>query len=504
MFAEDRARDGGRRTLRGGPRCAGTHFGVICLVLGASLVWTSGCGGPDGDGAGGAGGQGGSGLWGEGGLEAPCVEVMLHNGILEEPLASGSPPVAWPRQPFWRDERGLHVAWAHSELTDGVGRPVHLLVSSFDPLTGEVLQHRVYDPWPPEVAIAGASVFAVAGSPEGSFAAAIGYGDDTAPDGFAIALVLGHLDQEGELQSWVSPWSSVTWHPFHAAWDGAAFLFEFFGTQGEVLAVRLAPDGSEMGAPTVVGAITTFWDDQSSFRTDPATGITWLASEMDDGGVWLTGHQRDGSALSWLGPEGWTLVEPQGVAPMEYGSQNPALAVDGERALVAWGTNDRSTTHAQMLNQGEETGDSLLLFDNIQGTGPFVRNKQLERFDGGWWLGASVTDFYHDMPVSAWGIQSFWLGDTPEGSVELTGRSALVGWPPCWPGCDKDMLRGFNLRYPASLSYQDEIWYGFWDGTNTTLDIDSAYRIVRVGRSCRYPTLFEIYHPELMPPDTHR
>ena len=120
---------------------------------------------------------GGAGLWGSGGLEADCLDIWVHSGILDEPLASGSGPFDWPRQPFWRDERGLHVAWAHSETTSGIARPVHLVISSFDPATAEPVRHRVYDPWPPEVVMGGMSVFAVAGAPDGSFAAAIGYGD---------------------------------------------------------------------------------------------------------------------------------------------------------------------------------------------------------------------------------------------------------------------------------------------------------------------------------------
>jgi hypothetical protein len=282
--------------------------------------------------------------------------------------------------------------------------------------------------------------------------------------------------------------------PFHAGFDLEAFSFDFLGAGVRLL--RLGSDGIEVQAPTEVGSIASIEDDSSSFRTDPETGITWLGTDTSDG-VWLSGHLRDGSPLPWTGPEQGRHVMPQGVSPISLRAQNTALAADGERALVAWGTNTLSTTYVQVIDQGEETGNALVLFDNPQGSGPYLWRKDLARFDQGWWLGAIISG--HDLNPIEMGVHSFWLGDTPSGSVELTGRSALVGWPPCWPACEKDMLQGFNLRYPAALRYQDELWYGFEDGTNTTPPIYSAYRIVRVGRSCRYPTLFEIYHPELMP-----
>src|SRR3990172_8161763 len=111
------------------------------------------------------------------------------------------------------------------------------------------------------------------------------------------------------------PWSSMSWYPVHAAWDGGeAFIFDFrANAAADVLMLRLAPDGSEVLGPTEVGAITSIEDDASSFHTDPDTGTTWLATSYPDG-VWLSGHERDGSPLPGPEPEGSVVIEAQGGA----------------------------------------------------------------------------------------------------------------------------------------------------------------------------------------------
>ena len=509
MFAGDRTRDRGSKRQARRPRF-GDAACVVALGLVALSPLASSCGSSDGQGGAGAtaaagghaagsggapvGGSGGAGgiWWGTGGIEAPCLDIWVHTGILDEPLASGVGGVFWPRHPFWRDERGLHVAWLQSELTDGQFRPVHLLVSSFDPTTGEALEHRVYDPFPPEVL--GGLLYASAGAPDGSFAAIVGSSDDSAPDGWADKIVLGHLDVDGSLNEIILPWSIFDWRPLHVGWDGEAFVFDFVGnTSIDVLMLRLAPDGTEVLAPTEVGSILSIEEDRTSIFTDAATGTTWMASSWDEG-VWLSGHQRDGTALPGTGADEYVVVDGQGVTPY-WPSHDIAITANGPSALLAWGNSAVSTAHLQLVEDGEDVGDTFVLLDTPVGGGPYLSNKRMARLDDGWWLAGLYGDPNDpDMSAAEMGAMSFWFGDTPTGGIELLGRSVVVSWPPCWPECEQQWKNGFDLRFLASLRYQDELWLGFQDGTEHTAN-PVPYRIVRVGRSCAYPTIFEIYHP---------
>lgn len=486
MFAGDRTRGGGEGTRR---TCArGRLACAVALALVTLLAASPGCSseGSNGTGTGtssggGAGGAGGT-QAGVGGPEAPCLDIWVHSGILDEPLKSGAAAVAWPRQPFWRDERGLHVAWPHSEITDGAARPVHLVVSTFDPVSGDVLVHRLYDPWPPEVKMGGMSVFGFAASLDGSFAATIGYGDDGAPDGYAVKLVLGHLDQEGSLHEWLPPWSILDWHPFHVGWDGEAFVFDFVtNSVSDVLMLRLAPNGSEVLPPTEVGSITSIEDYASSFHTDPDTGTTWLATSHADG-VWLSGHQRDGSPLPGTEPDGAVVIAAQGGPTMGTPSRHLAAASDGQSVLLSWSSNARATAYLQRAEGGNAVGDAVVLLDSSETIGPWLGPKQLRRLDDGWWMSGAVAS----SDPAELGTQSFWFPGTS--GQDVVSRTMLLGGPPCWPGCDNF---SFDIRYFASLRYQDEIWFGFKDLTSFSGPIE-PYRIVRVGRSCRYQTHYEI------------
>jgi hypothetical protein len=284
----------------------------------------------------------------------------------------------------------------------------------------------------------------------------------------------------------------LQWGVFHLGWDGAAFSLDFRSNSSpDVLMLRLAPDGSEVLAPTQVGSIATIERNSSSFHTDADTGTTWLASDAQDG-VWLSGHLRDGSPLPGMEAEEYMLVRGQGVPPT-WVSQFSALSSDGESALVGWSTNSEMTVYLQPVAGAQELGNAFVLVDSPTNTaqGPALARKQMLRLDDGWWLGGA---YYHlgSTNQSDAGIVSFWLGETASGAMELTGRDVLVGFPPCWPGCENEF--SFDIRYFASLRYENEIWFGFQDKTNGAIE---PYRIVRVGSSCRYPTNFEITNPDI-------
>ncbi len=170
------------------------------------------------------------------------------------------------------------------------------------------------------------------------------------------------------------------------------------------------------------------------------------------------------------------------------------MGSDGDRALLAWSGNSRLTAYLQLVEAGEEMHEAFVLFDSPESLGPWLGPKHLVRIDDGWWMSGAVASW----ETSELGIQSFWFADAASGGMTLSARTMLLGGPPCWPGCDDDWPFGFDIRHLAALRWQDELWFGFQDLTEHTNN-PVPYRIVRVGRSCRYPTLFEIYHPELMP-----
>ena len=102
-----------------------------------------------------------------------CVEIVV-DGTLRPSPNTGLTSVAL--HPFWRDERGLHAVWEDTEET--TGHHSVLVVTTFDPSTGESQQHRVYEPFPVELYEAYVEIFDAVGAPDGRFAAVIAYADD--------------------------------------------------------------------------------------------------------------------------------------------------------------------------------------------------------------------------------------------------------------------------------------------------------------------------------------
>ncbi|MBI4702307.1 MAG: hypothetical protein HY744_14375, partial [Deltaproteobacteria bacterium] len=204
-----------------------------------------------------------------------CVEIRVDESVLPEP-SDWSWGAFVPRHPFWRGQGALHVAWMNFRTNKS---QVSLIVSSFEPATGEHLGSRVYDVVPAGLEPWYASIQDAAGAPDGSFAIVFFYRDGGAGGKTVLRVALGNVASESLSAVWTPPWSVSEAMTFDVGWDGEAFAVHAVKQQGsEVRLVRLAPDGSVVTPETEVGTITDIGDWYSAFVTDAETGRTWMAT----------------------------------------------------------------------------------------------------------------------------------------------------------------------------------------------------------------------------------
>ncbi len=396
-----------------------------------------------------------------------CIDIVTGGDGLPE--GWDRYPGRMARRPFWRDERGIHHAWISAEAG---GSPVHVVVSTYDPETAELVTHAVYDGYPPDYTSFYANIYDAAGAPDGSFAVLVSHPGDWEVEPL-MRVVLGHVEVPGELTEWVPPWPEIEVFPIDLGWDGEAFAVHAV-MQGEpkLRLIRLAPDGSVVTPDTEVGTFTSTGEIRSAFHTDPETGTSWVLSSYKPG-VLLTGHLRDGSPIPGIGPTGSEVITANGLPLDSVASGWPAIASDGTRALAAWqwyGTIYK--TYLQLVDSGSETGDGLAIHDD-----PCCSSrKALARSEDGWWLAVMRPD----------GVTEYRLSDT-----EVVATSPLVTWPGCEPGCGTE----FDLRTFSTVRWQDELWFGFWDFTAKGFGyLIRPYRIVRIQEGCSYRTMHEIKH----------
>lgn len=420
----------------------------------------------------------------DGGLPASCVndgcvDIAVDGRVLDQPEAWAQVPIYMARQPFWVDERGVHMAWVNETVAGGF----KLIVSSFDRDTGEVWSNRVYDVYPAELGTV--SLYDAAGSADGSFAVLIGYGDDTAAEGFRDRVVLGNLDEQAVSAFWDPPWSVIEAAMFHVGFDGEAFAVH--ATDGpQVRLVRLAPDGTVVTPETGVGLITSLLS--SAFHTDGETGTTWLATP-GEGGLWLSGHYRNGTPLAGTEADGGVVVSAQGPLT-SFGETCPGIGWHGAELLLGWRTQayPRGDTRLQRVTNTTPVGDALVIVDEPTGF-----DKVITWWQDAWWMAMVRPEI---------GIEAFRMSSadgSPEGPLEITKASPLVVANRCPPTCHHDRIPVPSL---SVRQWQGELWFGFWDYTDCFSEsgppekpASCPYRIVRVKDGCCYLTEFERNNP---------
>ena len=414
-----------------------------------------------------------------------CVDIIVDATALDDPSRWYRDPREMPRHPFWVDERGVHVAWLAS-IDDGpvIDGPYFLVVSSFDRATGETVKSRVYDVYPADLPWAG--IWDAAGSPDGSFAVVIGHADDSVVDGYVQLVVLGDLDHDEPRAVPLSPWNILDAEIFHVGFDGEAFAVH--AVRGSsVWLVRLGADGTEVTPPTEVGSIASIWEDSAAFHTDAETGRTWMATGLS-GGLWLSGHERDGTLLEGTEANGGVLITAQGQPPTGEAGGVPGLATKGTEAVLAWQSffNPGGDTRVQRAHGSTPIGDALLMVDP-----PTATDKVMTWWQDAWWMGTL-------RPST--GIDQYRIDTASDGTLTSFARSPLVTFSECSPTCTGTQHDLLFVSTFAAVRFEDELWFGFRDSTAAfTRDEHPVsrdpYRIVRVADRCTYHTMHELDEP---------
>jgi hypothetical protein len=426
---------------------------------------------------GGAGGEGGA----AGGSVEGCVDIWVDSRILP-PSSSLGGTVYWARQPFWRDDEAVRIAW---QVWDGDADQMMLVVSSFEPASGELVGHAVFDAYPANVAGMATHIQDAAGAPDGSFAAIIGHATETDPYGSIRKVAVGNVHEAALATLWTPPWSLAEATLTHVGWDGEAFAVHA-KTQGQadLRLVRLAADGTVVTPETQVGTVTsTFtWEESADYQTDAQSGTSWMATSID-GGLWLSGHHRDGTLLPGTEAQGGVLVTAEGTVPTDFPGRWPAAASTGNHALLAWRAAGRDETLAQHVVGTTASGNALVIPNEESSFVPLRR--ALVHHQDGWRM------FVVDSDV---GIESLLLSD-----AEVHSRDVLVPHESCYFSCPPGKKWDLDVRILSAVSWQDELWFGFRD-LSDCFSVDwhpdgvCPYRIVRVRDQCVYATAYDSLH----------
>lgn len=440
---------------------------------------TGGSGGVAGSGGhAAAGGEGGASGGGGGGLPEWCVDIHADHRVLPD-VANWWPYASeLPRHPFWRSDLGLHASWVQNPADQS---RAYLVVATFEPEAGVPLHSRLYQPYPASVSYGSALMEDVAGAQDGSFAALIGYPDSNDPYGYVERVVLGNVAEQAPLTVWIPPWPASEAALIHVGWDGEAFAVHALSQSSSWMRlVRLAPDGTVVTPAVEFGTVTSVWEGYFAAETDPQSGTSWLVSSAS-GGLWLSGHLRDGQPLPGTEAQGGALVAGQGLEPGGSGHY-PAIGLDSEEALLAWRDHGSSTTRLQGIDGASAVGDGLAIADEYA-TWPSADGAVLRSGDQ-WWMG---------LLTKAVGIESLYV----EGS-ELVDRTDLVPHQMCGSSCLPGQDDFMDARSLSAKRHGDELWFGFWDLTDFATDEHPdriwPYRVVRVAEGCVYPTVADLVH----------
>ncbi len=240
----------------------------------------------------------------------------------------------------WRDDSGLHVAW----YAQKPGYRYHLLLNTYDPLTGDELTAREFDVFPSQAVEDDMYFAAATGGPGGTFVVVGAWWTSTWSS--PILAFVGSLASDVVKTVELNPehnasaaWASAS----TVAWDGEAFRIHAYGgdpppTGGVGLHVlRLALDG------TVILPFQPFGSTPSpgygilgyKTATDPTTGRSFVFDAVSKN--FLNGHDREGERLAGT-ENGPKMIEGNGV-PLT-GSGLPAISAARGDAWSSWTQSD--------------------------------------------------------------------------------------------------------------------------------------------------------------------
>jgi hypothetical protein len=363
--------------------------------------------------------------------------------------------VSGDREWFWRDTQGIHAAW-HPRRIDGVLATT--VVSSFEPTSGAWLGNTFLDMLGARFAVGATGMgpdetVALAGAAEG----------DQPNDPWWTAVVLYRADtQQAKLVKLDA--TGDTSAVVGVGWDGQAFAAHFFES-GVLKVARVSKEGDVLLAPTAFGQAGGPFD-WLRMATDAESGVS--VSLSTSGGIWVTGHQRDGTPLPDPTKVGGTLVQPQGEpegAGWVNASDHADLGVYGGGFLLVWSANWASvSTVVQPLGADLQTTANAI---PIPGTG-------------------LAPDFYEAYEASAiWGTAAeFWLYGFNKyvglKEIHVVGGQAQKR---VMMAHDPGIGQNFDGREPSVVTWKGERWLGYVDEVSATIPL----RIVRARDDCTYP-----------------
>jgi hypothetical protein len=453
-----------------------------------------GCAGASGGAAGSAGSAGAGAASGAGGAAgtsgSKCTEFRVEPSILpptRDWVAEPKPYIDLPLHPFWLDGSGVHVAWesAAADTSTPSLRHGYLFVTSFDGV-GTLYGEQQYDVFPSGLDAGWTEPIAAAANPDGAVAIAYRYRLSPQVDP-SEHILLAKLGEPTFQTIWDVPWSAAQFVIWQLGWDGEAFAVHIGSVNdGGIRLVRLSPEGAVLSGPDLVGSASIL-PDSYSVETDSASGRTVFASEGAPG-VWLSGHERDGTPLFPSDPNLGAGIEAVGVK--NGGSFFPGAALEKDDVLLSW-MDVYKDSYVQRVTDLAPAGNAIVIpFEDDEPWG--LGHRALSKATGGWTMLAESISVHLD----AFDIANDAIVD----------RRTVVrkhAFESCWKSqtCPAN-FPGLDARYLDLVRYQDELWLGFLDNSDGYTNPEThpvqllAYRIVDARAPCLFDSLYDEHHPQ--------
>ena len=402
-----------------------------------------------------------------------CIDIhVTHSSLPPDPTgwSQRGPAIGVysDRDHLWRDSRGIHVAWSATHA-DG---KIELVVSSYD-ASGASLGHRFFRS-------GGRKGFGAVGvAPDGTVGIAVALEASDAGIATYALLVLRADDTSKEQTFPIPEWAlGGTRSVVGVGWDGEAFAVHGFAADNTQYVTRIKADGSVLLAPTAFGSAYGY-QHEIRYVTDPVSGVSVGVSGRGASVPWVTGHLRDGTPTPDPARIQGFELKPQGFkrdAGWAGGVIWPAVRAVAGGAAVAWSHGDAGatvTTFIQTLGTDLAPtsdviglpGEKLTLSDYDYNEWPTLQARP-----GGWWLAGSNTGNVNEYLVA---------------NGALARRRLLVTYS-----------KGGRERYAVdqfeSAAYNDELWLGFRDASNTTGMHEQPYRVVLAKPGCSYRSMYDL------------
>ncbi|MBI4702306.1 MAG: hypothetical protein HY744_14370, partial [Deltaproteobacteria bacterium] len=162
------------------------------------------------------------------------------------------------------------------------------------------------------------------------------------------------------------------------------------------------------------------------------------------------------------------VIVPQNAQPDSTGGFYPAVAAKGAGARLAWHASvGVGETQLQRVDGTVLVGDAIVIADATPGG---RAEKALAHVGDRWWMGVQHVGV---------AVESFWLSD-----AAVLSQDVLVPYP----SCGEDCVVGIDVPNLLAVTWQDDLWFGFWDYTESSV---LPYRIVRVKEGCVYLPMYD-------------